>query len=599
MSHDTALPEESINPGNGLGPLSVDVKEQSPHKDNNAVLFPTALVRPNLKPCGHEPSVSDPFAKDGCWNCESNAPEVERSRIRTDRRRRRAQSWLVNLAPRWEGAEIAHYRKTPGVKGQSWFPVSACGIVPLGDVLTLDRRMDGSIDRHGVFRCGSVHTCPSCAQRIAQPRSRLIAAVIDAARAAGYFVAMWSLTMPHDVTTSLWNLIDRFHRAFGSFIDHRTVRRRLLKWGYLGHVNTYETTLALAEDLVTNNGFHYHGHGIVVLGRSEDLAAAGLINVSGDLNAVEDHNIMLILKDSLWKLWSEEALKAGSPRAPSYRHGFDIRPVWSSTDYIMKLPEQAVQRDESGNARTVTTTRIVDGAELSEEKRLYKERWGAENELTKSFVKEGRKKSRTPFELLDAVHPGDIDLFREYARCTYGRSTIEWSRGKRDLCRQFISEDYERRSDLEDLYAEPEWVFSDEKKSLPPEINFVVETAHLDKDTCWRARKAGRNALEKAIARSQVGGMNLPDSLRAAGFDVELVRHAVTIDQPTYDAAGEMVFEEVFLYEDPEEGIEFTGMHLRVVTTPVYRPAVYRAVYNLRSYKSVSEGACPNVPAVL
>ena len=578
--------------------LSVDVKGQSRNKDNIADIKMADLIAPAMNPCGHAKGPNDALSSSGCMTCDTQdfLAFKESSRLRTDRRRRKAQSWLVNLAPRWEDAEIEHYRKKPGVKGQSWFPVSACGIVPFGDILTLDRRMDGRIDRLGIFRCGSVHTCPSCAQRIAQPRSRLVAAVIDAARAAGYLVAMWTLTMPHDCTTSLWRLVQRFHDAIDMFMGHGTVRNRMKEWDYLGHVNTYETTLALAEDLITNNGFHYHGHGIVVLGKSEDLAAKGLIPVSGDLSAVDDHNIMLMLKDTLWDIWSQSALNAGSPRAPSYRHGFDIRPVWNSTDYIMKLPELAVARDDDGNARMSDAKPAKPGAmavagkaavprqEAVDAKRIYKERWGAENEITKTFAKEGKKKSRTPFELLDDLFPGDRELFLDYARGSFGRSTIEWSRGRRDLCRIFIAPGYKRRSEVEDLYAEPEWVFSDEAKALPPEINLVVESADLGKDSCWRARKAGQNALEKAIARCQLDHSTLLDALENEGFAVEIVSQPMTINEPCYDkTTGELLFEERFIRADPEQGIFEDGVHLCAVTTPVLRPMKLKATYNLKA----------------
>lgn len=582
------LPAVLPSTNNPQGSLSVDVKEQSCHKDSIADIDLASLVAVPTHACGHEKGPNDVFSKSGCITCDGVEffTDKETSRLRTDRRRRKAQSWLVNLAPRWPEAEIEHYRRKEGVKGQTWFPVSACGIVPLGDVLTLDRRMDGRIDRHGVFRCGSVHTCPSCAQRIAQPRSRLIAAVIDAARAAGYFVAMWTLTMPHDCTTSLWRLAQRFHDAFDIFSTHGTVRRRLAEWGYMGHVNTYETTLALAEDLITNNGFHYHGHGVVVLGQAEDLAAAGLINVSGDLSAVDDHNIMIMLKDTLWNIWSKSALDAGSPRAPSYRHGFDIRPVWNSNDYIQKLPELAVSRDDAGNARTTKTSTVIAGQELITEKAIYKERWGAENEITKNFAKEGKKKSRTPFELLDDLHPGDRDLFLDYARGSFGRSTIEWSRGRRDLCRLFIAAGYKRRSDLEDLYAEPEWVFSDEARALPPEINLVVESADLDKNSCWRARKAGHNALERAIALCQIDGRNLTDALTLEGFVVEVVSPGVTINEPVFDENGELVFDDVYLFADPEEGIMRTGMHLVQRHRAVLVPMKLKATFNHKPRKT-------------
>src|SRR5690606_10880838 len=189
-----------------------------------------------------------------------------------------------------------------------------------------------------------------------------------------------------------------------------------------------------------------------------------------------DNALALNIKNNLWKRWQTCVVKAGG-ETPNYTHGLDVRPVWSATDYIQKMPEAAAKKEAEG-----------------------KKRWGAEAELTKAYMKEGRKNSRTVWEILDDARTNerDAELFAEYAEATFGRSQIEWSKGGRDLRKLFLQTDEVRDEEL--VYEDPDWVFEDE---LEDEIdqgdeNLVIERITIDKSDSWRAHALRRGSIDRA-----------------------------------------------------------------------------------------------------
>jgi hypothetical protein len=62
--------------------------------------------------------------------------------------------------------------------------------------------------------------------------------------------------------------------------------------------------------------------------------------------------------------------------------------------------------------------------------------WTMAHEVTKQVVKRGREGSRTATDLLDSMLLGDDlagDLWREFARATFGQKQLVWSHGGRAL----------------------------------------------------------------------------------------------------------------------------------------------------------------------
>src|SRR5690606_30887870 len=258
----------------------------------------------------------------------------------------------------------------------------------------------------------------------------------------------------------------------------------LAKLGYVGQVKSIEVTRGWTS------GWHFHAHAVFVF--------------DGDgtkTTAKEDFARSLELKKALYPLWKGAAHVAGA-RTPSFRHGLDVRAVWSGTDYLQKMPEQAVAKADAG-----------------------KQRWGADAELSKAYMKEGRKNSRTAWELLDTAetNPADAELFAEYAAATWGRSQIEWSKGKRDLRKIFLA-DAEEIDDERLVYEDPDWVFADEVDELPDlgEANLVVERVTIASSDAWRARHYNFGSIDRACSALEDGdALSIVEVLRAEGWVIE------------------------------------------------------------------------------
>jgi len=499
-------------------------------------------------PCGH----AETFADFGsCYTCERENPPVDRelSRRRIDRRQRAAQRLLVGIAPLSCDERIEAARKWAptgdlkkvwkSFRRAHWYPVTACGIVPIDLGMSLEQWSSGKVDRHGVFRCGSVWTCPSCSQRVAVTRSSEIRDVQIKIDDAGGITVMITWTIPHDRETPLAVSMDRLKKAFHFFRQDKRIWNHLIeKCGYMGHVTSTEITLALKMDPLDpltffDNGWHCHAHSM--MGFKFDGARS--------MNLIEEGAFSVMLKDLMFCGWARAVLKAGAPRAPSYEYGFDVRPAWSATTYIQKMEE------------------------VNDHDAPTKKRWGIEAELTKSYMKEGRKKSRTPFELLDSDDPKDHELFRTYARASFGRSQIEWSRGKWNL--RLLLDDPTAISDEEAASQPPKWDFADEYRSND---DHVVEQVFIARDDCWRARKAGKNAMARAIADVDGGGCeSLEQALRENGFVVIRVEEAYVKSRLVFDENMEQVSEQRWVWVGDDEK-EWTELQWCDVTEEVHIP---------------------------
>ena len=518
------LPATMLNTSNPQGSLSVDLpkgdlsaKGQCCHKVSYADL--NNLCEHGCHACGHKllPFVDERrgwhvslskskskgrvhFEEGYCYQCSLDAPVAELSRRRINRRARRAKALLVGTSPVEYHTDASDPKVKVRVDGKvsknkgKWYSVTACGIVPLIGSMTLAQRLSGRIDRMGVFRCGSVWTCTSCAQRISVPRANQIREVYDLSRAAGKRAFMLTGTIPHDKATGVRLGLKRCKAAIRSFLADRTLGSRMAEMGYLGHVIVTEITYP-RKDAKYDNGAHVHWHGMFVF---DQIGGKEHTSPSDDMLRAT------AIKMQLFPFWARAAMKAGAPRAPSFEHGFDVSVAWSST-YLTKTHEK-VKRGDS--------------AEPSSDK--PKPAWGIEAELTRSHLKENSKKGRTPFELLDSEDDEDVALFREYASATFGLSQVEWSRGKNDIRKMFLGENYRDVSDVIAALEDPQYVLADEAPKLLPDP--VIEECDIKSDDCWRARKYGRNALDRAIAAVDGGGaMSLEHALREEKFIVDHV----------------------------------------------------------------------------
>ncbi|WP_226698900.1 hypothetical protein [Qipengyuania gaetbuli] len=449
----------------------------------------------------------------------------ETSRQRLRRRRMAASKILRGHSPKLGATKESQRGK--------WYPVTACATVPAQVGMTLEARASGQVDRIGIMRCGSVWTCPQCAQRIAVSRARDIANMIEAAREQGFRVEMVTFTQPHNLAMSAAECMTRLKDALRQFASGGSISRLLAKHGYLGQVKSIEVTRG------NNSGWHFHAHAIFVFEPS--------VGETDNDTAEADLKRSIELKKELYPFWKNACAKVGA-RTPSFRHGLDVRAVWSSTDYIQKMPEPAKAKEDAG-----------------------KKRWGAEAELSKSFLKEGRKSSRTPWELLDTADEDATDarLFAEYAAATWGRSQIEWSKGKRDLRKLFLG-GAEEIADEALVYEETEWVFEDEESEVPDvgQANLVVERITIESSDAWRARHYAYGSIDRAciaIAKGEI--LNLVDGLAREGWIIEKRSDLRWEQVPRTDSRGMYV-------EDKGGNIEMDS---------ILHPAEYVATFPPRS----------------
>lgn len=116
---------------------------------------------------------------------------------------------------------------------------------------------DGSCYAAGLQRCGSVHSCPVCAARIAQTRRQEAITALASWRASGGVVSMLTLTLPHNSGQSLDRVLAAVTYCTRYLNSGREAMSKLLApFGYTGQIRALEVTHGL-------NGWHPHIHVLV------------------------------------------------------------------------------------------------------------------------------------------------------------------------------------------------------------------------------------------------------------------------------------------------------------------------------------------------
>jgi len=225
----------------------------------------------------------------------------------------------------------------------------------------------------GLTVCGSVWLCPICAAKISERRRNDLKLAVSTAKKNGYQALFLTQTIPHYSNQSISSLQVKFTRARVKQREHNSWKNLSSRIGLVGSVRALEVTYG-------QNGFHIHTHEILFIRPGADR--------------VDIPRTMLEIL-STW----QRACKSVGLRQPSIEHGVDLRDGSYADQYVNK--------------------------------------WGMEEELTKSHVKKGRVDSLTPWDFLRIVlETGDCeyaDLFREYAKAFKGKRQLVWSRGLRDL----------------------------------------------------------------------------------------------------------------------------------------------------------------------
>lgn len=245
----------------------------------------------------------------------------------------------------------------------------------------------------GLFRCGSVWACPSCATVKALERSAEISRAVERWKERpNHEVLLLTLTMRHGRGDPLARVWDAFSTRRGGAGGFSAV------WGSRKAARMRETIGAdhyIASTEVTHglNGWHVHRHVLVFC--SKPVSVVHLNTFRGILFAS-------------WAAW----LKRNEYPAPSQARAVDIRKITTAAEaaaYVTKVG-------------------------------FSSEGWSIAREMTGAASKEARSGNRSPFEILGELvsgvaRPRDRALWTEWVKASHGRRAIVWSKGLRaELC---------------------------------------------------------------------------------------------------------------------------------------------------------------------
>jgi hypothetical protein len=276
----------------------------------------------------------------------------------------------------------------------AWKVTSLARLAHCGRYLTADYTRvhvkDGSAYYVDVQTCGSIWACPVCSARIRQRRAQEIEAACLSHLTAGGSIGFLTLTFPHSSGDDLAQLLKVLLDCWKKVQQRTSYRTRKDVLRLFGFIRSTEITYGRW------NGWHPHLH--------------LLLFAEGEVTPAE----WASLRDLVSEVWAEVVVKAGRDR-PGEEVGVTLAPVRTAEvgTYLAKV------QDHYGNESSIG------------------------REMARGDVKKGRKKSRTPFELLEQAVYGvvpELPLWHDYEQATKGRRAIEWSRG---LKARFAVEDLE------------------------------------------------------------------------------------------------------------------------------------------------------------
>lgn len=233
--------------------------------------------------------------------------------------------------------------------------------------------------------CGSVWTCPKCANRITTARSAEVLQAIAKAPAFGFL----TLTTPHHKGMPLGHLLDLQAKAKQEFYRSHKVRNLMKSLGVHGRITATECTWGEV------NGWHPHYHALLFL------------------DAPVDDDDVTDAQESLATEWRNACKKAGMTSLPTLEHGLDLKAITDAkamqalADYMTKygcMPQG--ERINTELTKWHTKTKVRPAGEP----------------LT----------GLTPFELLAMSDPENPEcpyaqLWREFAGAFKGKRQLDWS----------------------------------------------------------------------------------------------------------------------------------------------------------------------------
>jgi hypothetical protein len=230
----------------------------------------------------------------------------------------------------------------------------------------------------GLQTCSLPWLCAVCAPKIAERRSGEIEGAMTVCKAQGGQVLMPTFTVPHGRKDPLVETLDLIKKALRSMAMSRRYKQLQDRLGVQGRIIATEITHGEA------NGWHPHFHELWFFER------AGV-----DLVALESE---------LFTMWRAACVKFGLGE-PSRKHGVVVQDGSRAAHYVSKMGDKE---------------------------------WTLADEISKASSKNGRKGSRSAWQLLDCMIDPEATpahqkraeaLFREYAEATKGTQQLRWTPG--------------------------------------------------------------------------------------------------------------------------------------------------------------------------
>lgn len=221
----------------------------------------------------------------------------------------------------------------------------------------------------GINACGSIWTCPVCASRITEERRKELSLALSS---SGFVPVMVTVTLQHERKDKLSELLEALTESLRSLKSGRWWKTFREKYKVIAHVSSLEFTFS------KHHGWHPHKHWLLFL----DVKESEIDEVA--------------LQKALTRRYKKLLEKRGRYASESY--GIDVK---------------------IGN----------EGAGA------YVAKWGMSEEMTKSNIKAGNNESYSPFQLVELASSGQkfAELaFLEYARATFGKRQLTYSRNGRE-----------------------------------------------------------------------------------------------------------------------------------------------------------------------
>lgn len=297
-------------------------------------------------------------------------------------------------------------------KNEKGYPIyhrtCGCNKLILSDTVSIKKAVEYNKSFYsGTMQCGSAAVCPVCAAPINERKANEMRVMANQVIADDNLnLSLLTFTAPHKAGQTLESIGDAISKTLIDFWSGRWATDFKKQYGIKGNVRSFEINYG-------SNGFHPHFHILIV---SENSLPHTVRTLKGSPASISKQQ-----KEwrSVLERWQALAQKNGLDMPNEY--GLDIQSGEKAGEYITKF----------GSDGEVLKTK--DGKDLS---------WDMADEMTKGVSKQGRKSSRTMFQLLADSADESYSLrsrknfearFLEYARFIKGKSLLKWSRGLRSM----------------------------------------------------------------------------------------------------------------------------------------------------------------------